>query len=85
MPVRPLQKTYSKTHPYAIERHDEEDGSINYEIWDYRPESYRRLCSINDRDDSETYSDDNHRPEHNAKSDAELIARALNLMNGGLP
>jgi hypothetical protein len=81
----PLRKTYSKSHPYVVERHDWEDGSISYEIWDHRPESYRRLCSIRERDDSETYSDEGRRPQHCAKSDAELIARALNLMNGGLP
>lgn len=83
--ARPLQKTYSKSHPYVVERHDQEDGSISYEILDERPESYRRLCTINDQDDSETWSDDEKRPQHTAKSDAEMIVRALNLMNGGLP
>jgi hypothetical protein len=83
--ARPLQKTYSQTHPYVVERHDQEDGSISYEIWDHRPESYRRLCSVSDSDDSETYSDEYRRPQHCAKSDAEMIVRALNLMNGGLP
>lgn len=83
--ARPLRKTYSKTHPFVVERHDQEDGSITYEIWDHRPESYRRLCSISDDYDSETYSDEDKRPQHCAKSDAEMIIRALNLMNGGLP
>lgn len=41
---RPLSKTYDKTNPFVVERHDEEDGSISYEIWDTRPDSYRRLC-----------------------------------------
>jgi hypothetical protein len=81
----PLRKTYSKSHPYVVERHDQEDGSITYEVWDHRPESYRRLCSINEQYESETYSDEDRRPQHCAKSDADLIVRALNLMNGGLP
>lgn len=88
--ARPLQKTYSPTHPYVVERHDQEDGSITYEIWDERPDSYRRLCSINEMYDSLRAGDDDDynkrkRPPHNAKSDAEMIVRALNLMNGGLP
>lgn len=83
--ARPLRKTYSTTHPYVVERHDQEDGSITYEVWDHRPDRYRRLCSINEENDSHTFSDDDKRPEDTAKSDAELIVRALNLMNGGLP
>jgi hypothetical protein len=85
MMARPLKKTYSPTHPYVVERHDQDDGSISYEIWDHRPDSYRRLCSINDDNDSSQWSDDDQKPGHNAKSDAEMIVRALNLMNGGLP
>lgn len=57
--ARPLQARYHERHPYAVERHDQEDGSITYEIWE------RELST--------------------AKADAELIVRALNLMNGGLP
>lgn len=83
--ARPLTKTYSPTHPYVVERHDQEDGSITYEVWDERPESYRRLCSLNEQYESETWSDDEKRPRHTAKSDADMIVRALNLMNGGLP
>lgn len=82
--VRPLTKTYSKTHPYVVERHDWEDGSISYEVWDERPDTYRRVCSIH-----EGPSDDDEDMEPvdrgQAKKDADLIARALNLMNGGLP
>ena len=66
--ARPLRETYSTTHPYIVERYDQEYGSITYEIWDTRPNSYRMLCSVEER-----------------QSDAEMIARALNLMNGGLP
>ena len=76
--VKPLRATYSKTHPYVVERRDNEDGSITYEIWDYRPDTYRRVCSINEYFDSETYSDEERRPKNCAKSDAEMIVRALN-------
>lgn len=81
--VRPLRKTYSETHPYVVERQDQEDGSIHYEIWDHRPDSYRRLCTVCEdyNDDSEDGSPDRGQ----SKQDADLIARALNLMNGGLP
>lgn len=81
--ARPLQKTYNPRHPYVVERHDQEDGSITYEVWDLRPDSYRRLCSINEHYDSLEYSDEDKRPSHSAKDDAELIARALNILNGG--
>jgi hypothetical protein len=82
--ARPLHVTYFKSHPYVVERHDQENGSITYEIWDHRPESYRRLCSINEWNDGGT-EDDKGRELFTAKQDAELIVRALNLMNGGFP
>lgn len=81
--ARPLTKTYSKSHPYVVERHDQEDGSIHYEIWDYRPDSYRRLCNVNEHYNVE--SEYGHRDRGQSKRDADLIVRALNLMNGGLP
>jgi hypothetical protein len=34
--------------PWTIERHDRDDGSISYEIWDYNPSNYERVCTIND-------------------------------------
>jgi len=73
-----LRKTYSETHPYVIVRDDsdDDDGIIGYEIWDERPETYHRLCTV--------YEDPGE-DRGEAKSDAELIVRALNLMNGGLP
>jgi hypothetical protein len=83
--VRPLRKTYSPSHPYVVERHDQEDGSITYEVWDERPETYRRLCSINEWYDGGDLADDDETEISTAKDDAELIARALNLMHGGLP
>lgn len=75
--ARPLTKTYSPTHPYTVERHDQDDGSIAYEVVDNRPESYWIVCAINDR------YDERDEKMHGAKRDAETIARALNLMNGG--
>lgn len=84
MSVRPLRRTFSPTHPYVIKRHDQENGSITYEIWDHRPASYRRLCSINELNDGGA-EDEDGRDLYTAKDDAELIVRALNLMNGGLP
>ena len=69
----PLKTT---THPYVVERKDWEDGSISYEIWDHRPETYRRLCSV---------YEDLGMKRGQAKQDAELIIRALNFMNSGLP
>lgn len=82
--ARPLQKRYSPTHPYVVERHDQEDGSITYEVWDYRPASYRRLCSINEWKDGGK-EDDEERELSTAKADFELIVDALNLNCGGLP
>jgi hypothetical protein len=84
MSIRPLQKTFSETHPYMVERRDEDDGSITYEIWDHRPDTYRRLCSLNESNDGGS-EDKQGRELSTAKDDAEMIVRALNLMNGGLP
>ena len=67
--------------PYVVERHDQEDGSITFEIWDHRPETYRRLCSINEMNESLDWSDEQKRPPHCAKSDAELIVSALNKLS----
>lgn len=79
--VRPLKKTFEPSKPYVVERHDEEDGAISYEIWDERPDTYRRVCSIsencNDDDDADPESDRGL-----AKRDADLVARALNFMHG---
>ena len=39
----------SKATPqWAMERHDDEDGSINYESWDYAPETYLRIYVVSD-------------------------------------
>lgn len=80
--AKPLQATYSPRHPYVVERHDREDGSISYEIWDRRPNSYRRLCSLNEQTDGGGVDDESNEF-FTAKEDAELICRALNILNGG--
>jgi hypothetical protein len=80
--ARPLKKTYDPANPFVAERHDQEDGSIVYEIWDYRPETYRRLCVC-----AEDYCDDDGELEPNkdrgqTKKDADMIATALNMVYG---
>lgn len=57
--------------PWYVERHDQDDGTINYEIWAVFQEkdggtNMHRICTIND--------DDN---EH-AREDAALIVKAVN-------
>lgn len=51
--------------PWTVERHDQEDGSISYEVWDTNPDSYRRVVCLNDSDNEEG---------RNAKRDAYAIA-----------
>ena len=69
--VRPLTATYQPLAPYVVERHDQDDGSITYEVWDHRPGSYRRLCSVNEWNDSTMAT---------AKHDADQIVRGLNML-----
>lgn len=73
--ARALRKTYSPSHPYTVCRQEHDDGEITYEVIDERPDSYRIVCFCPEDDESRGQ----------AKTDAELIVRALNLMNGGLP
>lgn len=73
--VRPLRATYSNTTPYVVERHDEEDGEIVYEVWDRRPSSYRRVSRHADG-----FADDVSGGNPYAKHDADQVARALNLL-----
>ena len=68
--VRPLRKTYQPDAPYVVTREDQEDGSISYMVFDERPDSYRFVCGTSD--------DIGGNP--NAKTDAEQIARGLNLL-----
>lgn len=67
--VRPLTKSYSPTEPYVVRREDQDDGSISYEIYDERPESYRFVGSTYDFGGG-PYT----------KHDAEQIVRGLNLL-----
>ena len=67
---RPLTKTYQPNAPYVVSRQDQEDGSITYEIYDERPDSYRFVCGVSDDCGQNAY----------AKFDAEQITRGLNLL-----
>jgi hypothetical protein len=67
---RPLQKIYQPEAPYVVERMDQEDGSITYDVFDERPDSYRFVCAVSD------YAGQNGF----AKHDAEQIARGLNFL-----
>ena len=67
---RPLTKTYQPDAPYTVQREDEDDGSIRYVIFDERPDSYRFVCATNDHGGKDG----------DAKRDAEMIARGLNLL-----
>jgi Lar family restriction alleviation protein len=51
---------------WGVERHDNDDGSISWEVWNYDPATYRRVVSFNDAPEEEG---------RHAKADAELIAR----------
>lgn len=75
--IRPLRARYNPEAPYVIERRDDEDGSIRYEIWDKRPETYNRLCVISEDNEDCDEPQDRGR----AKKDAELIVRALNAQH----
>lgn len=52
--------------PWIIERHDQDDGSINYEIWAQQAPVYHRVVTMNDWDNEA------------ARSDSALIAKAVN-------
>lgn len=60
---------------YEVERHDEDDGSITYEVWDHDPASYRMICSISERDYIAKAGD-----KGSAIGDAKMVARALEAM-----
>jgi len=68
--VRPLRKTYQPSAPYEVERIDNDDGEIVFEVMDMRPDTYRRVCFTGDDLGRNGY----------AKHDAEQIARGLNLL-----
>ncbi len=58
--------------PIEVERHDFNDGSIGYEIWDHGKDTYHRLCTIYEWDIRA------------AKAEAEFVALALNNAIGAL-
>lgn len=74
--VRPLEKTYDPYMPYQVERHDQSDGSIAYEIWDTRPEHYRRLTTVYEHPVDDCEEPNLERGQ--AKKDSDLIVMALN-------
>lgn len=61
-----MAKRIATPPPYVVLRHDNEDGSIQYEIWNEGPEHYNRVASLNDRYDSL------------AKLNAEFIVKCVN-------
>ena len=67
---RPLRATYQPGAPYAVTRQDQDDGSISYEVYDERPDTYRFVCATSDYIGGNAY----------AKHDSEQIARGLNLL-----
>ena len=70
MRMIPLPRTI--TGPIRVERHDEDDGNVIYEIWDHGPKTYHMICSI-----SEVHCD-------NAKAEADFIALAMSNAIGAL-
>lgn len=71
--VRPLKKKRNAKAPFRMSRYDFDDGSIAYEIWDERPDTFHRLCSTYEQD--EYYG--------TARRDAKMIVDALNLIHKG--
>jgi len=78
--ARPLQKTYDPTHPYVVRKHDMPDGSIEWQIWDERPDTFGLVCLC-----PEEHGMIHDEDRGAAQRHANTIVRALNLMNGGLP
>lgn len=81
--ARPLRTTYDPANPFEVQRQDQEDGSIVYEIWDRRPDTCRRLCVC-----AEDYCDEDVEPNPErgqTKKDADMIATALNMVYGERP
>lgn len=58
--------------PWVIERHDEEDGSISWEVWNHSPEYYTRILKLNDECTGDEVGD----PQ--ARANAALIVAAVN-------
>jgi hypothetical protein len=67
--IRPLTATYEPMAPYIVERVDDDDGQIIFEVRDKRPDSFRCVCSTSD------FGGNGY-----AKHDVEQVARALNML-----
>lgn len=78
--ARPLKKTYDPANPFVVERHDQDDGSIVYEIWDHRPDSYRRVCICSEDFVDEDLEMDEPGDRGQTKKDADMIATSLNMI-----
>ncbi len=52
--------------PWVVERHDQDDGQINYEIWCQSAPTYHRVVTLNDYDNEA------------ARDDAKLIVKSVN-------
>lgn len=83
--VRYLRKSYDPMNPFVVEKHDQEDGSIVYEIWDYRPDTYRRICICAEDYVDEDGEADEETDRGQTKRDADMIATALNMVFGARP
>lgn len=68
--IRPLKATYQPSAPYQYERENLDSGTIRFTVWDYRPESYRFVCSLDDDCGHDAY----------AKFNAQQIVKGLNLL-----
>jgi hypothetical protein len=60
------------TGPIRVQRHEREDGAIDYELWDEGAGTFHQVCSV-----TEDTSD-------NAKAEADFIALAMNNAIGAL-
>lgn len=54
--------------PWEVERHDQDDGSIDYAIWNHSAEHYTRIATVNDDTD-----------DANAKANSHVMAAAPDL------
>lgn len=63
----------SLTGPIVVERCDDDDGGIYYELWDHGKETYHFICGV--------YPDPG---KDNAKAEAEFMALAINNAIGAL-
>lgn len=80
--ARPLSRTHDPSNPFVAERHDQEDGSIVYEVWDRRPDTYRRVCVCSEDYVDEDGGMDDEPTRGQTKKDADMIATALNMIYG---